>query len=226
MACGATLSSTSSKKGPAGSNICWNCGEGKQPVIGNCSKCGMNLAGEEILKSRNNAQSNGKFWAIGAGAALVALVAWGFTTNISNQSNSATQQQDVTDSSQYTSAPSDLADGSAPADASDSPSVTNLFNFLDSNGNAGWSIDSYRDMVSGAEGVILADQCSIWVYPDLDTKTQAIDSGFFDDTSYLFFWWDDDPNWPEVVLTTEDEVSTCAMDAEDALGWNLEDFVE
>lgn len=216
IVCGSSINANASVKAPVGSNICWNCGEGKQQIYGNCSKCGMNLAGEQSISSVSQSSNNWKLVAIPVAIAIVALVVWGFSRGVSQDQNYVDQQSDSTQSNQDTSIQTDAA--------TDSPTVATIYEYLEQNGTADWLIDQFNDLTSGSEGVILSDQCAIWVYPDVETKTAAIDSGTFENLGEQYFWWDDDPSWSGVVLVADDEFSNCATDAEDALGWNLEDF--
>ena len=216
ISCGSTLTAISELKTPTGSNICWNCGEGKQPVVGNCSKCGMNLAGEESLSNASAPTNNWKLIAIPIALAIVAFIIFGFSKGVSPNTNYANQG---TDSSKSVDTSQDTSSVSASGDI-----VTTLLNYLQNNGSASWSLDPYNDASTGADGILLSDECAIWVYPTVSSKTAAINDGVFDGVGDPYFWWDDDPNWSGVVLIASSETAYCALDAEQALGWNLQDF--
>jgi hypothetical protein len=101
--------------------------------------------------------------------------------------------------------------------------VQSIYDALYNYGTETWDIDPFNDLVTGSSGVLLGGDCAIWVYPDAYTKNAAINSGTFDSMGGNYFWDDADPDWYGVVLVA-DESSTCAADAETALGWNLADF--
>ncbi len=216
IACGSTIVSSSTLKKPAGSNICWNCGEGKQPIHGNCSKCGLNLAGEESISSVPKRVNNWKLVGIPVAIAIVALVMWGFSRGVTQDQSNLDNTPDSSQRTQNMTSQDDTAAGSTTIDA--------IFGYLEQNGSAEWFIDQVNDLTTGSEGVILSDECAIWVYPNVRTKTSAIEAGTFENMGGQYFWWDDDPNWSGVVLVADDESSSCALDAEDAFGRNLQDF--
>lgn len=216
IACGSTIVSSSTLNKPAGSNICWNCGEGKQPIHGNCSKCGLNLAGQESISSAPKLVNNWKLVGIPVAFAIVALVMWGFSRGVTQDQSNVDNAQDSSQNTQDMSSQSELGTNSTTVNA--------IFGYLEQNGDAEWFIDQVNDVTSGSEGVILSDQCAIWVYPDVQTKTSAIEVGIFENMGEQYFWWDEDPKWYGVVLVADDEFASCALDAEDAFGWNLQDF--
>lgn len=216
--CGSSINMSVITTAASGSNICWNCGQGKQPIYGNCTKCGMNLAGEQSLTSAPKPANNWKLVAIPVAIAIVALVIWGFSKGVETNSSNTDQASDSSSSLETTNDQTDIG--------TDSAKVADIFAYLNQNGLADWSIDPFNDISTGSEGVILSDQCAIWVFPDVQTKTSAIEAGTFDNMGEQYFWWDDDPAWSGVVLVADDEFSTCATDAEEALGWNLQDFTD
>jgi hypothetical protein len=85
IACGSTISAAVVNAPPADSNICWNCGQGKQPIYGGCAKCGSNLAGEQPLASAPKPERNWKFVVITAAGVIIALIAWGFSQGVARE---------------------------------------------------------------------------------------------------------------------------------------------
>jgi hypothetical protein len=81
----------------ANSNICWNCGQGKQPIYGGCAKCGSNLAGEQPLASAPKPERNWKFVFITAAVVIIALIAWGFSQGIARETTRSIQSLDVSE---------------------------------------------------------------------------------------------------------------------------------
>ena len=97
IACGSTISSAVVTAPPADTNICWNCGQGKQPIYGGCAKCGSNLAGEQTLASAPKPERNLKFVVITAALLIIALLAWGFSQGVARETTRSIQNLDVSE---------------------------------------------------------------------------------------------------------------------------------
>lgn len=217
--CGSTLAGGQSQK-VTGTTTCITCGQGGQTLGLPCQRCGASSVSEDLdVTTRMIWTKKRKVIAGLASLAVVTLLVVGFSNGVSPRQPAP--------SNQVATAPaenSEVSDTDAAALSSGEGPLSKIFEDLQNTGASAWEPDPYSDLASGTEGILLADECALWVFPDLESKRQAIEAGIFDGIGEPYFWWDKDPKWFGVVLVAYSEQSTCAMDAAAVLSWNLADF--
>jgi hypothetical protein len=120
------------------------------------------------------------------------------------------------------------ADGSSSLDSesesvySEPQIVLDILNRLTSVSSESWSIDQANDLTgSGTIGVLLSDQCGVWIFDSTETIQNAYDRGLF---SYSTNWFGTDGETGYgIMLMAESRNYQCVQDVMTVVNWSYLD---
>ena len=118
------------------------------------------------------------------------------------------------------SSDSDIAD--SESDYSEPQIVLDILDRLTSVSSESWSIDQANDLTgSGPLGVLLSDQCGVWIFDSTDTIQNAYDRGLF---SYSTNWFGTDGETGYgIMLMAESRNYQCVQDVMTVVNWSYLD---
>lgn len=114
------------------------------------------------------------------------------------------------------------SDSESESDYSEPQIVLDLLDRLTSVSSESWSIDPARDLTgSGSIGVLLSDQCGVWIFDSTDTIENAYDQGLF---SYSTNWYGTDgATGYGIMLMAESRDYQCVQDVMTVVNWSTLD---
>ena len=117
---------------------------------------------------------------------------------------------------------SSSSDSASESDYSEPQIVLDILDRLTSVSSESWSIDPARDLTgSGSIGVLLSDQCGVWIFDSTDTIQKAYDQGLF---SYSTNWFGSDGETGYgIMLMAESRDYQCVQDVMTVVNWSTLD---
>ena len=117
---------------------------------------------------------------------------------------------------------SSSSDSASESDYSEPQIVLDILDRLTSVSSESWSIDPARDLTgSGSIGVLLSDQCGVWIFDSTDTIQKAYDQGLF---SYATNWFGSDGETGYgIMLMAESRDYQCVQDVMTVVNWSTLD---
>ena len=115
------------------------------------------------------------------------------------------------------SSDSEIAD--SEGDYSESQIVLDILDRLTSVSSESWSIDQANDLTgSGTIGVLLSDQCGVWIFDSAETIQNAYDRGLF---QYSTNWFGTDGETGYgIMLMAESRNYQCVQDVMTVVNWS------
>lgn len=117
---------------------------------------------------------------------------------------------------------SSFSDSGGESDYSEPQIVLDILDRLTSVSSENWSIDQANDITgSGSIGVLLSDQCGVWIFDSADTIQNAYDQGLF---SYSTNWFGTDGETGYgIMLMAESRDYQCVQDVMTVVNWSYLD---
>ena len=114
------------------------------------------------------------------------------------------------------------SDSEGESDYSEPQIVLDILDRLTSVSSENWSIDQANDLTgSGSIGVLLSDQCGVWIFDSTDTIQNAYDQGLF---SYSTNWFGTDGETGYgIMLMAESRDYQCVQDVMTVVNWSYLD---
>ena len=111
------------------------------------------------------------------------------------------------------------SDSEGESDYSEPQIVLDILDRLTSVSSENWSIDQANDLTgSGSIGVLLSDQCGVWIFDSTETIQNAYDMGLF---QYSTNWFGTDGETGYgIMLMAESRDYQCVQDVMTVVNWS------
>ena len=117
------------------------------------------------------------------------------------------------------SAPDDSGITDSENNYSEPQIVLDILDRLNSVSSENWIIDPARDLTgSGSIGVVLSDQCGVWIFENTETIQNAYDRGLFN-YSPNWFGTDSETGYG-IMLMTDSRDYQCTIDVMTVMNWS------